>query len=177
MPHTGIRFLLKNLFRRTDPRGTMKPLYASIVAEARRPDWYRAGVPDSVDGRFDMVASVVALVLLRLEREGPQTRDSQTLLTETFVDDMDGELRQMGIGDLVVGKHVGKMMGTLGGRISTFKDGLAGRTDLAPTIARNLFRDEAAEPGRVAAVETLFRGAAARIDAAPLPALLRGELG
>ena len=66
----------------------MTPLYSAIVVEARRPDWYRAGVPDTIDGRFDMVASVLSLVLLRLEREGPEPRSSQTLLTETFVDDM-----------------------------------------------------------------------------------------
>lgn len=154
----------------------MKPLYAAIVVEARRPDWYRAGVPDTIDGRFDMVASMLSLVLLRFEREGPHTRDSQTLLTETFVDDMDGELRQIGIGDLMVGKHVGKMMGTLGGRISTFKDGLAGRIDLAPVIARNLFRDEAADGAQVSAVEILFRAAATRIDAVPLDELLKGRV-
>ena len=167
--------MLKQLFRRRpDPRETMKPLYAAIVAEARRPDWYRAGVPDTIDGRFDMVASILSLVLLRLEREGPHTRDNQTLLTETFVDDMDGELRQIGIGDLMVGKHVSKMMGALGGRLSTIKDGLAGRIALGPVIARNQFRDEAADPGRVAAVEALFRAAAARVDALPLGELLRG---
>jgi cytochrome b pre-mRNA-processing protein 3 len=48
------------------------------------------GVPDTTDGRFDMVASVLSLVLLRLEREGPETRQAQALLAETFVEDMDG---------------------------------------------------------------------------------------
>ena len=157
------------------PADPIRDLYIRLVAEARDPAWYRAGVPDTIDGRFDMVASMLSLVLLRFEREGPHTRDHQTLLTETFVDDMDGELRQIGIGDLMVGKHVGKMMGALGGRLSTIKDGLAGRIDLAPVIARNQFRDEAADAGRVAAVEALFRAAAAKIDAMPLGALLRGE--
>ena len=155
----------------------MMPLYAAIVAEARRPDWYRAGVPDTIDGRFDMVASVLSLVLLRLEREGPETRSSQTLLTETFIEDMDGELRQLGIGDLMVGKHVGKMMGALGGRISAFKAGLADGGELAPAIARNIFRDPEADGARVAAVEALFRALKGRIDAAALPDLLAGWIG
>ena len=168
--------MLKQLFRRRpDPRETMKPLYAAIVAEARRPDWYRAGVPDTIDGRFDMVASILSLVLLRLEREGPHTRDNQTLLTETFVDDMDGELRQIGIGDLMVGKHVGKMMGALGGRISAFKAGIADGV-LGPAITRNIFRNPEADGSQVAAVEALFRALKARIDAVPLPDLLAGRI-
>lgn len=152
----------------------MTPLYVAIVAEARRPDWYRAGVPDTIDGRFDMVASVLSLVLMRLEREGPETRTSQTLLTEIFIDDMDGELRQLGIGDLMVGKHVGKMIGALGGRISAFKAGLSDG-ELAPAIARNIFRNPEADAAQVATVETLFRALKARIDAVPLPELLAGR--
>lgn len=161
----------------------MTPLYAAIVAEARVPEWYRGGVPDTTDGRFDMVASVLSLVLLRLEREGAGTRAAQALLAETFIADMDGELRQMGVGDLMVGKHVGNMMGALGGRVGAYKealagkDALAGRGDLSAAIARNIFRDEAADPAQVAAVEARLRALAARVDAAPLDALLAGDLG
>lgn len=153
----------------------MTPFYVAIVAEARRPDWYHAGVPDTIDGRFDMVASVLSLVLMRLEREGPETRSSQTLLTEIFIDDMDGELRQLGIGDLMVGKHVGRMMGALGGRISAFKAGIADGV-LGPAIARNIFRDPEADAAQLAAVEALFRALKARIDAVPLPDLLAGRI-
>ena len=152
----------------------MTPLYAAIVTEARRPGWYHDGVPDTTDGRFDMVASVLSLVLIRLEREGPQTRESQALLAETFIEDMDGALRQMGIGDLMVGKHVGRMMGALGGRIAAYKDGLAGG-DLAGAVARNIFRDEAADAGAVAAVDLRFRALHARIEAIALPDLLAGD--
>ena len=155
----------------------MLPLYTAIVAQARMPGWYLDGVPDTTDGRFDMVASVLSLVLLRLEREGPDTRGAQALLAETFVEDMDGALRQMGIGDLMVGKHVGRMMGALGGRLSAFRDALAGQADLPGAIRRNIFRDEAAPDAAVAAVEARLRALAARIDAAPLPELLAGRIG
>ena len=94
------------------------PLYAAIVAQARAPDWYVAGaVPDTIDGRFDMVATVLALVLLRLEAE-PAGLAASARLTEQFVTDMDGQLREIGIGDVVVGKHMGRMMGALGGRLA-----------------------------------------------------------
>src|SRR4051794_41844986 len=65
-----------------------------------------------------MVAAVTALVLLRLEAEGEGGRAPAVLLTETFIDDMDATLRQVGIGDYVVGKHVGRMMSALGGRLA-----------------------------------------------------------
>jgi len=116
-------------------------------------------------------------------------RAAQALLAETFIADMDGELRQMGVGDLMVGKHVGNMMGALGGRVGAYKEALAGeearageaaragRGDLSAAIARNIFRDEAADPAQVAAVEARLRALAARVDAVPLDALLAGRIG
>ena len=102
---------LQRLFPDRKQRAALAPLYAAIVAEGRDPFWYREGqVPDTIDGRFDMIAAVTALVLLRLEAEGEAGRGPAILLTETFIDDMDATLRQIGIGDYVVGKHVGRMM-------------------------------------------------------------------
>ena len=84
-------------------RDALAPLYKAVVAEARRPDWYRQGrVPDTLDGRFDMVAAVLSLVLLRLEEEGDAGRAPSAHLTELFVEDMDGQLRERGIGDIAV---------------------------------------------------------------------------
>ena len=109
--------LLQHLFGETRQRATLAPLYRAVVTEGRDPAWYRDGkVPDTMDGRFDMIAAVTALVLLRLEAEGEPGRDPSVLLTELFIEDMDSTLRQLGIGDHVVGKHVGQMMSALGGR-------------------------------------------------------------
>jgi len=168
--------LLRQLFCRPAGHQEMAPLYRAIVAEARQTAWYAEGaVPDTTDGRFDMVASVLALVLLRLEREGDATRRAQALLAETFVDDMDGELRQMGIGDLMVGKHVGRMMGALGGRLTAYRGAFDGQSDLADAVRRNMFRDEGADANSVAFVEERLRGLRARIEAAGLGTLLAGE--
>ncbi len=168
--------MLGQLFRRPAGRQEMAPLYRAIVAEARRPAWYAEGaVPDTTDGRFDMVASVLALVLLRLEREGDASRRAQALLAETFVEDMDGELRQMGIGDLMVGKHVGRMMGALGGRLTAYRNAFDAQGDLAEAVRRNIFRDEGADANRVALVEARLRALRGRIDATALDALLTGN--
>ena len=61
------------------------------------------GVADTVEGRFDMIAPILALVMLRMENSAALAAKTG-LLTELFVDDMDGQLRESGVGDLVVGK-------------------------------------------------------------------------
>src|SRR3546814_13070988 len=121
---------LSRIFGEKRNRDRLRPLYASLVAEARHPAWYREGqVPDTLDGRFDMVAAILALILLRLEHDGDEARDDSVLLTELFVDDMDVRVRQMGIGDLMVGKHVGRMVGELGGRLAGFRGAVGGACD------------------------------------------------
>jgi cytochrome b pre-mRNA-processing protein 3 len=142
---------LQRLFGRPD-RGIAPALYEGAVARGRAPHWYQAGaVPDSVDGRFDMIAAVLALVLLRLEGE-PEAAPASAALAECFVDDMDGQLREIGIGDVVVGKHIGRMMAMLGGRLGAYREGLA-QGDLKPALVRNLYRGEAPGDAALAHVE------------------------
>ena len=138
--------IIKRLFGDKDERAAMLPLYNAIVTEARQPVWYSEGaVPDTLDGRFDMVAAVLSAVLIRLETEGESAQVPSVLLTEVFVDDMDGQLRQLGIGDMIVGKHIGKMMSALGGRLTAYREGFSG-SDLEGALVRNLYRGEAPSP-------------------------------
>ena len=168
---------LSRLFGDRREREALRPLYDALVAEGRDPAWYReGGVPDTIEGRFDMVAAVLALILLRLEAEGDAAKTESVLLTETFIDDMDGSLRQLGIGDFVVGKHVGKLMGALGGRLGAFREALAGGHDLGPAVRRNIFRDAPASDEEVAFVANGLRALYARIEAVPLDRLLAGTL-
>lgn len=110
---------------RTSGREQVRPLWHRMVEIAREKAWYaQLGVADTVAGRFDMVALVTALVMLRMDGD-PALIEPSARLTELFVEDMDGQLRQSGIGDLVVGKHVGKLMGVLAGRIAALKEALA----------------------------------------------------
>jgi cytochrome b pre-mRNA-processing protein 3 len=166
--------LLKRLFQAPD-RGTAPLLYAAIVARGRQPHWYEAGqVPDTIDGRFDMIAAVMSLVLLRLEQDEAAVPFS-TQLTEVFIDDMDGQLRQIGIGDIVVGKHVGKMMGMLGGRLGAYRMALADGT-LDEALVRNVYRGEAPAPEALAHVETGLRALHAKLGDTPIATLLAGDL-
>lgn len=150
-------------------------LYAAIVTEARRPDWYADGqVPDTIDGRFDMVAAVLALVLLRLEHEPGATAQS-AFLTERFITDMDGQLREMGIGDIVVGKHIGRMMSMLGGRLGAYREA-RDPVALEEALVRNVYRGKAPEMAALTHVRNGFFRLSQQLDAQSVEALLRGEL-
>jgi cytochrome b pre-mRNA-processing protein 3 len=167
--------LLKSIFGEAKQRAPLEPLYRAIVERGRDPAWYREGkVPDTIDGRFDMIAAILALVLLRLEAEGTAGRDPSVLLTELFIDDMDGTLRQIGIGDYVVGKHVGRMMSALGGRLAAFRSGREpGFRDAA---RRNVFHETPPSEAAVAMVAGGLERFAAGLDGTGLQDLLAGKL-
>ena len=158
---------LKTLFGfGPDPREALIPLYNSVVAEARQPAWYaEMGVPDTLDGRFDMVSAILSLVLVRIEAEGDAGRGASARLTEVFIDDMDGQLRQLGIGDVIVGKHIGKMMAAMGGRLSAYRDTLRDAASFEEALVRNLWRGEPGPEAKPAQVAERLRTLAAKIDA------------
>src|SRR5436190_3207575 len=97
-------------------------LYAAIVAEARRPDWYLAGqVPDTMDGRFAVLTSLLALADIRLERGADSARELGPRLAEAYIEDMDAQMRQAGFGDPSLGKQVRMMVGSLASRVDRWQ--------------------------------------------------------
>jgi cytochrome b pre-mRNA-processing protein 3 len=165
--------LLSRLFgsNEPDPKLKLVPLYNQVVAKARELHWYVEGeVDDSIDGRFDMVAGILTLVLLRLEETQAHAQD-MAYLTEVFVDDMDGQLRESGVGDVIVGKYMGKMMSALGGRLGAFREAFANSESLDDAILRNIYRSDTVKPEALAHV----RGALLAVEralAAQLPDII-----
>lgn len=168
--------LFPSLFNRADPRAAMAPLYAAIVARGREPHWYAQGdVPDTLDGRFDMIAAILCAVLLRLEGDDT-VRQQSVWLTELFIDDMDGQLRQIGIGDMIVGKHIGKMMSALGGRLSAYRDALKANSDLDGALVRNVYRGGVPAPAALSHVEVGLRQFWAELERMSNMDILAGRL-
>lgn len=171
--------MLARLFSRSDDRHAARKLYLGVVAQARDPVFYaEMGVPDTVDGRFDMIALHAWLVMRRLKSEsGAAARVSQALFDCLF-DDMDRSLRESGAGDLGVGRRVKTMAKAFYGRLAAYDEGLAGDDDdvLAAALGRNLYRG--ADPGaaRLAAVAGYIRREAAALEAQDLEDLLGGRL-
>lgn len=149
------------LGRNSDDRAPVRPLWHRTVEIAREKAWYaQYGVADTVPGRFDAVTLVLSLVMLRMERD-EHLKILSARITEVFVEDMDGQLRQSGVGDLVVGKRMGKLVSTLGGRMGALRDALASpdpQAALVPVLERNVTLVEGADlPGMAQAVVTLSR--------------------
>lgn len=168
--------LLQRLLGKADPaQEHVRPLWHKVVEIAREPQWYaHGGIADTVPGRFDCITLMLALVMLRMEGD-PALSAPSGRLTELFVHDMDGQLRQSGIGDLSVGKQIGKLMGALGGRIEALRPALAETDDTAliAAVERNVtLRDNP----DLAAIARELRGIAAALAALPTAELLAGKL-
>ena len=152
------------LFRRRVRPDTISTLYGTIVAQARLPCFYREyGVPDTVNGRFDLLVLHLALVLDRLADES-QLRELGQALFDHFCTDIDRNLREMGIGDLSVPKHMQRVGEAFYGRAQAYRAGLArdGRQALVEALERNIYRQE---------------GATNRAAAARLAIYMRGTVG
>ena len=159
----------------SDPREQLRPLWHRVVAISREPGWYATGgIADSVAGRFDAITLVLAEVLLRMEREDGLA-PAAALLTELFVEDMEGQLRETGVGDPVVGKHVGRLVSSMGGRLGAYREALArpGDAALADAVERNVTFGRHGDP---AAVAMELRLLANQLDALPAARLLAGEI-
>lgn len=144
----------------TDERGEF--LYRCAMARSRAAIFYAAlGVPDSLDGRFDSLVLHVMLLVRRLGRE-PGTAPLAQAVCDAMFDDMDRTLREMGVGDLGVGRRVRQMGEALTGRIAAYDAALDADGDeaIAAALIRNLYGTcPGTDPGQVAAVASYLRTA------------------
>ncbi len=133
--------MLTRLFKdkRQDP--AVRSVYARIVEQARHPAFYSvSGVPDTLDGRFEMIALHVFLVLHRLKHDRHVAADFAQALFDILFLDMDSSLRELGAGDLGVGRRVKAMAKGFYGRVGAYEAGLEqGRQTMAAALRRNLY--------------------------------------
>ena len=168
-------FLSRLLGIESDPREKWRPLWHAVIGEARDPDWYRmCGVADTPEGRFDMITLVLSLVFLRLERESDAVPISARM-TELFVEDMEGQLREAGIGDPTVGKKIGNYVESLAGRLSAYRACIKDedRTTLANALRRNVTM---AQEDEAEALAARMMAVHARFDALDMEDLRKGKL-
>ena len=138
---------MRSLFNRwRTPRNEVQPLYAVLIAEARRPAWYVEGqVADTLDGRFAVLATVVALAILRLEDGDEEAVRGSVALTESFIADMDAQMREEGFGDPSIGKQVRTMVGALASRVDWWRRARAGEMEWSDAVRFSIYRDDPPE--------------------------------
>jgi cytochrome b pre-mRNA-processing protein 3 len=141
-----LAFLSRVFGTAPDPREEIRPLWHRVIELAREPSFYtECKVADTVGGRFDLITAVLCVVIVRVEAS--DMRAESALLAELFVEDMDGQLREFGVNDVVVGKKVGKLMSLLGGRLGAYRSALNDRDEakLVAAVDRNVQFAEGAD--------------------------------
>ena len=161
--------MILKLFRRTPRDDSIARLYGTIVAQARAPAFYQFyGVPDTVNGRLEMIMLHTVLFLRRLEGEaGPIRRFGQSLFDQ-FCRDMDDNMREMCVGDLAVPRRMRRVGEAFYGRQAAYRTALEapGNDRLAATLQRNVFAGgtHRAEAHRLAAYVRQAEGRLAAED-------------
>lgn len=170
--------MLNFLFARLTPKGERgAEAFAAAATIARRPDLYRDGrVPDTIDGRFAVLATVLALLLVRIEHEGEAGNALSVAVTERFIAAMEAEHRELGLGDPALGRTVRKLVGRLSQRVDLWRAAIADDGDWDAATATSLYRDHPGTEGLGFAAARL-RALWAAFAAADLADIAKGEIG
>jgi cytochrome b pre-mRNA-processing protein 3 len=148
-----------------------------LTAEARQPDWYVEGVvPDTMDGRFAVLATLTALAMVRLEREGEDGNRSSVALTERFIEVMESEHRELGLGDPTLGRQVRKLVGSLSRRVELWRAAANGERDWNEAARESLYKDEVS-PDALMHSATALREFWSKLGGVGVDALVNGRLG
>jgi cytochrome b pre-mRNA-processing protein 3 len=152
--------------------------YRRVVEQARQPVFFtHYGVPDTLDGRFELICLHAFLYLHRLKAERPHSRRLCQSFFDRMFADFDRSLREMGVGDLSVGKHVKGMARAFYGRILAYEDGLAGDdASLGAAMARNVFGTVSGPRGAADDMAAYVRRSARELRRQPSAELLAGDV-
>ena len=171
--------MIFSLFRR-EPRGpdTISTLYGMIVAQARLPCFYRDyAVADTVNGRFDLIVLHLALVLDRLAQD-PALQTLGQGIFDRFCQDMDHNLREMGIGDLKVPKQMRRLGEAYYGRAQAYRAAWVANDNGALVVAleRNVYGGSPSGSAAAPRLAAYMREALRDLGAQPAASLAGGEL-
>lgn len=166
--------LLKRLLGLGPTRASGERMYAAVVEQARRPEFYaQLGAPDEIDARFELYTLHMLLLVMRLRADGDTGREAGQVLFDIYVAALDDTLRELGVGDVTVPKKMRKLGEQLYGRMSTYEPLLeAGdRQGLTAALARNLYEGvDAGHAGVVADYALRARAALAEQKSGDLTA-------
>jgi cytochrome b pre-mRNA-processing protein 3 len=163
-------------FPRNAARDAAELAYQRVVEQARRPEFFTLfGVPDTLDGRFELVCLHAFFYLHRLKGQAEAAAVGQRFFDTMFAD-FDRSLREIGTGDLSVGRQVKRMAEAFYGRIRAYEQGLDGDdAALAAALTRNLYGTAPANPDQIERMAHYVRREATRFADQPAAALIAGD--
>jgi len=176
--------LLRHAKRRADERERARDLYIAAVAQARRPGFYtECGVADSLDGRFDLIVLHVFLTIRALGPTGQAGKRLADYMFRIMMDDMDLNLREMGVSDLRVGKRVKSMARAFFGRAAAYEKAIDAdsesegeKEELKAALERNIYGTDEPSPEQIAGLLAYVRRAEAALTELPDAELLSGRV-
>ena len=142
--------MLRNLFRQRPDERQGDALYALAVEQARQPAFYTTlGVADRIDARFELYTLHVLILFLRLKQDGERGEVAAQKLFDTYISSLDNTLRELGVGDVSVGKKMRKLGESLYGRMNAYEGALRGEDEsgLAAALAKNVYESADVETG------------------------------
>jgi cytochrome b pre-mRNA-processing protein 3 len=172
-------FVVASLFRRRERRRAVLSAFERIVERARDPFFYtELGVPDTLDGRFELLVLHAFLVLNRLRRDHAETAGFAQALFDAMFADLDRGLREMGVADLGVGRRVKAMGRGFYGRVAAYELGLADPDALIPALHRNLYGTVYPEPteAQLTAAASYLRSQVTALAREPAASLMAGDV-
>jgi cytochrome b pre-mRNA-processing protein 3 len=167
-----------SFIRRKSIREAAESAYRLVVEQARQPVFFvEWGVPDTLDGRFELLSLHAFLYLYRLKSERPRAKALAQAFFDTMFADLDRALRELGTGDLRVGREVKRMAQGFYGRVRAYESGIAADDSvLGAALARNLFGTVRAPLARLEAMTRYVRRAAEDLRGQSAAELLGGRV-
>jgi cytochrome b pre-mRNA-processing protein 3 len=151
-------------------------LFDGVTREARRPGWYlEDGVPDTLDGRFAVLATITALAMVRLEQLGEEGEALSVALTERFIEVMETEHRELGLGDPTLGKTVRKLVGSLSRRTDLARATVTGDHDWRDFAGQALYKSDP-DPAPIEAAAAALEQTWTRLARCDVMAIAEGRI-
>lgn len=171
--------MILRFFRRNDGRENIQRLYGAIVAHSRDPAFYTDfEVPDTIEGRFEMILLHAFLLFHRLKSEDEARRELGQRVFDAFCTDMDANLREMGVGDLTVPKKMKRVAEAFYGRVNAYDAALEAADDelLAQALLRNVYDSKEPCTDLARALASFVRDRVSLLAAVPFETLASGEM-
>jgi cytochrome b pre-mRNA-processing protein 3 len=152
--------------------------YAALVAQSRKREFYESlGVPDTLDGRFDLIILHAGLYLKRLRTAGGEGRDLAQAVFDTMFDNLDQSLRELGVGDITLPKKIRAMVSAFYGRAAAYDKAMADGSEgaLADALVRNIYAGKAPPADTVRRLGAYLGDSAKSLASAPDDVVLANQ--